>query len=459
MHSPFLRSMTLVAFAAALLAGAPYAFADVPPPQPVPPTPAKPDEKPAPTPAEKPPEKPIAGPVDAASAKPAEEGVVFESGEPTWADLLAKAKTAGKPIFIDFFTTWCGWCKKLDADTYPKPAVGKVMEGFVNVRVDAEKGEGVDLAKRFAANGFPTLVIVGTDDQEIDRIVGYLAPEPFEKEIRRILSGEDTLPSLRKAVDANPDDLKAALALAKKLLSANASDAEARLDAIAEKAKGKDRGVEAGILVLRASRDMSVGKRDDARALYDRVALEFGDTDAAKDATGMSLRLRSGAKADPEEALAFAAQLRAKATDGKLDGNVEQLIASLHLRAAEKAMERAAADAGDDAQKLNAVAWTCYERRIAIVAAAGWARTAVEKSGRDVQILDTLANLLALQKKFDDAIALELEALGKLTDTDAAMRKDFQRNVAMWVMERDGMKADGAIPATRIQPPKPKNAR
>lgn len=451
MPSPFLRSTTLAAFAAVLLAGASYAFADVPPPQPVPPGPAKPEDKPA--------EKPIANPVDAAPAKAAEEGVVFESGEPAWADLLAKAKAAGKPIFIDFFTTWCGWCKKLDADTYTKPAVGKVMEGFVNVRIDAEKGEGVDLAKRFAANGFPTLVIVGTDDQEIDRIVGYMPPEPFEKEIRRILSGEGTLPVLRKAVDANPDDLKAALALTKKLLDANASDAEARLDAIAEKAKGKDRGVEAGILVLRASRDMSSGKRDDARALYDRVALEFGDTDAAKDATRMSLGLRSGAKADPEEALAFAAKLREKATDGKLDGNVEQMIATLHIRAAEKAMERAAADAGDDAQKLNAVAWTCFERRIAIVAATGWARTAVEKSGRDVQILDTYASLLSLQKKYDDAIALELEALGKLTDADVRMRKDFQRNVATWVVERDAMKADGAIPATKLVPPKPKNAK
>lgn len=377
----------------------------------------------------------------------------------TFGEALARAASEKKLVFVDFWTTWCGWCKKLDADTYPNAAVGKAMAAFVNVRVDAEAGEGVELAQRYAAHGFPTLVVVGGDEQEIDRIVGYLPPEPFEKEIRRILSGEGTLPALRKAADANPDDLKAALALATKLLSANASDAEARLDAIAAKAAGRDRGVEAGILVLRAQRDMSSGRRDAARATFDKVALEFGDTDAAKEATSMALRLRAGAKADPEEALAFAAKVREKAKDGRLDGSVEQLVASLHLRAAEKAMERAAADAGDDAQRLNAVAWTCFERRIAIGAATGWARTAVEKSDRDVQIVDTLANLLALQKKYDEAIALELEAIGRLKEADASMRRDFERNVATWVSERDAAKADGAIPATRIQPPKAKPAK
>src|ERR1043166_2696010 len=80
------------------------------------------------------------------------EGVAFEPGTPAFADVLAKAKTTGRPAFIDFSTTWCGWCKKLDKDVYTQPAVGEVMKGLVNVHVDAEKGEGVELAKRFGVS-------------------------------------------------------------------------------------------------------------------------------------------------------------------------------------------------------------------------------------------------------------------------------------------------------------------
>ena len=444
MTSPYPRTQLFAAVAAFALCASSAVRADEPPPAAPTPAPGMPERSPEKTP-----------------TRPAvEAGVVFEEGTPKWDDVLAKAKAAGKPIFIDFFTDWCGWCKKLDADTYPVPSVGKVMEALVNLRVDAEKGEGVDLAKRFGARGFPTLVVVGTDDQEIDRIVGYLAPEPFAKEMSRILSGEGTLPTLRKAADANPNDLKAAFALLKKLLAANALDGTTGLEALGEKAKGKDRDVEAGVLVALAQNDLGTGKLDDATAKVDRVALEFGDTESGKDAVRMALGLRMrGRNADPEAALAFAAKLRGAIKDGKLDGATEQTIASLHLRAAEKAFERAAADAGDDAQKLNALAWTCFERRVAIEAAIGWARTAVEKSGRDIQILDTLACLLSVQRKYDDALALEFEAFGKLGPADDRMRTDFQRNISNWVRERDEMKADRAVPATKLVPAKAKPSK
>lgn len=72
----------------------------------------------------------------------------FENG--TWKDALAKAKTQKKPIFIDFFTTWCGPCKLLDQKVYAKPKViQKMNANFINVNIDAEKGKDPDLARRF----------------------------------------------------------------------------------------------------------------------------------------------------------------------------------------------------------------------------------------------------------------------------------------------------------------------
>src|SRR5437867_228320 len=96
----------------------------------------------------------LADDVPAPPAAPA-AGVAFEPGAPAFADVLAKAKAQGKPVFVDFTTDWCGWCKKLDKDTYSQPSVAEAMKAFVNVRIDAEKGEGPALAKRFFVHGFP----------------------------------------------------------------------------------------------------------------------------------------------------------------------------------------------------------------------------------------------------------------------------------------------------------------
>src|SRR5262245_61647327 len=73
-------------------------------------------------------------------AKPADHpdwAVKFESGTPAWADVLAKAKEQKKPIFADFTTEWCGWCRRLEKDVYTKAEVGEAMQAFVNVMIDA----------------------------------------------------------------------------------------------------------------------------------------------------------------------------------------------------------------------------------------------------------------------------------------------------------------------------------
>ena len=58
---------------------------------------------------------------------------------------------AGKEImmiFIDFYTTWCGPCKMMSSEVFTQEQVGTYFNRvFVNMKVDAEKGEGVELAK------------------------------------------------------------------------------------------------------------------------------------------------------------------------------------------------------------------------------------------------------------------------------------------------------------------------
>ena len=51
-------------------------------------------------------------------------------------------KKKKKKFFVDVFTDWCGWCKKMDSGTFTDPVIVKYMnENFYAVKFDAESKE------------------------------------------------------------------------------------------------------------------------------------------------------------------------------------------------------------------------------------------------------------------------------------------------------------------------------
>ena len=56
-------------------------------------------------------------------------------------DAVAMTQNEGntKKVFIDVYTDWCGWCKKMDKDTFQNPEVAKYMqENYYMVKFNAE---------------------------------------------------------------------------------------------------------------------------------------------------------------------------------------------------------------------------------------------------------------------------------------------------------------------------------
>ena len=75
-------------------------------------------------------------------------GVYFTDS--SWQTLLAKAKNEHKLIFMDAFTTWCGPCKWMDKNVFPDENVATIYNrNFINAHTDMEKGEGIDLRKKY----------------------------------------------------------------------------------------------------------------------------------------------------------------------------------------------------------------------------------------------------------------------------------------------------------------------
>ena len=69
------------------------------------------------------------------------------------------AKENKQLLFIDVYAPWCGWCKKMDRDTYSRAEiVAYVNDKFYAVKFDAEGAEEVSFRGhtfKFVASSFP----------------------------------------------------------------------------------------------------------------------------------------------------------------------------------------------------------------------------------------------------------------------------------------------------------------
>ncbi|MBT3384785.1 MAG: thioredoxin family protein [Prolixibacteraceae bacterium] len=105
-----------------------------------------------------------------------EAGITFFEG--SWNEALELAKKENKIIFLDISASWCGPCKKLKASTFPNIEVGKYYNtNFINVAVDGEKGEGINLARKYKIKGYPSLIYVDGKEQLIAQTAGYRNPK------------------------------------------------------------------------------------------------------------------------------------------------------------------------------------------------------------------------------------------------------------------------------------------
>lgn len=102
----------------------------------------------------------------------AAQGILFFEG--SWSDALTKARLENKMIFLDAYTTWCAPCKKMEKEVFPDAKLSQVFnDRYISIRMDMEKGEGIELAKDFGIEAYPTLIFADTDGKVLHRDAGY----------------------------------------------------------------------------------------------------------------------------------------------------------------------------------------------------------------------------------------------------------------------------------------------
>lgn len=98
---------------------------------------------------------------------------------------LKKSKNQGKPIMVDFYTDWCGWCKKLDKDTYSNKNVRSLAEKFICVKINGDKHR--NLVSKYNVTGYPSIFFLDSDGKVIKKIVGYVAAPALEPVMANVL--------------------------------------------------------------------------------------------------------------------------------------------------------------------------------------------------------------------------------------------------------------------------------
>src|SRR5690606_3885456 len=108
-----------------------------------------------------------------------------------------------KSLFIDFYTTWCGWCKKMDSSTFMEAEVIKhINENYIPVKFNAEtkedvtfrgktykyirgrNGRGVNSFAYFSLQGklsYPAYAVMNNEGELKKIMLGYMPKDKFIK--------------------------------------------------------------------------------------------------------------------------------------------------------------------------------------------------------------------------------------------------------------------------------------
>lgn len=119
----------------------------------------------------------------------------------SWNEAMELRKTEPKKVFIDVYTDWCGWCKKMDASTFKDPAVVEYMnKNFYCIKLDAERTDTITFnGMTFVSTNpgqkravhtlayslldgkmsYPSYVILDENMVRLNIIAGYKSVEPL----------------------------------------------------------------------------------------------------------------------------------------------------------------------------------------------------------------------------------------------------------------------------------------
>ena len=116
------------------------------------------------------------------------QGVSFEYI--SWFEAQEKSVREDRLIFVDVYTDWCVPCKWMNSNVFARGDVGYLHnENFLNVKIDAEKGDGVLLREEYGIEAYPTFLVFNSKGELLHKFIGKMEVYPYLDEIQDVLKG------------------------------------------------------------------------------------------------------------------------------------------------------------------------------------------------------------------------------------------------------------------------------
>ncbi|CAM1333984.1 thioredoxin family protein [Tenacibaculum aestuariivivum] len=120
----------------------------------------------------------------------------------TFEEAIEKSSSNPKPILVDLYTDWCGWCKKMDKTTYKNNIIVKyINDNYYAVKMDGEGKDDISFngkIYKYVQQGkskyhelaaaimkgkmsYPSTAFFDPEKRLIQTVPGYLTEAKFEK--------------------------------------------------------------------------------------------------------------------------------------------------------------------------------------------------------------------------------------------------------------------------------------
>jgi thioredoxin-related protein len=115
----------------------------------------------------------------------------------------------------------------LDKNVFPKKEVGDYFNAnFLNLHIDMEKGEGIEIAKKYSIYSYPTLLFIDGDGKVVYKAAGYMSPQELISIAKEAVNPENTLENKIAKFEAGEKDPEFLMGLIKNTYSSDFSLAQ-----------------------------------------------------------------------------------------------------------------------------------------------------------------------------------------------------------------------------------------
>ena len=131
---------------------------------------------------------------------------------------LKQARQEDKLVLAYLYTDWCGYCKQMEAETFTdKAVIDEMSDSYVWLKLNAETDEeGRQLQERFNITGYPGMILLDGQGQEMERISGFVPAEAFRDRVAAAAGGPGSFVSLLRTAAEEPESIDVQYRLAEK---------------------------------------------------------------------------------------------------------------------------------------------------------------------------------------------------------------------------------------------------